>query len=98
MEIPGSSTVKIEVMEYFNTFGISQNKVLGYTEIDVEERLFTKKWHLFTEKKPIELRNLYSEYGNGTQGRLEVWVDIIEKKNWLSNPPFKIHPPPFDKF
>lgn len=53
MEIPGPSTVKIEVMENFNNFGISQSKVLGYTEIDVEERHFTKKWHLFTEKKPI---------------------------------------------
>lgn len=41
---------------------------------------------------------MYSEYGNGTQGRLEVWTDIIEKKDWISNPPFKIHPPPFYKF
>jgi len=29
-----------------------------------------KKWHLFTGKKPIELRNLYSYHGGGTQGRL----------------------------
>lgn len=57
-----------------------------------------KKWHLFTGKKPIELRNLYSEYGSGTQGRLEVWIDLVEKKNWLSMPPYKIHPPPFDDF
>ena len=26
--------------------------MLGYTEIDVEDRYFIKKWHLF-EKKPI---------------------------------------------
>ena len=57
-----------------------------------------KKWHLFAHKKPIELRNLYSEYGIGTQGRLEVWIDLIEKKDWLRNPPIKIHPPPYEPF
>lgn len=56
-----------------------------------------KRWHLY-EKKPIELRNLYSEYGMGTQGRLETWIDLIEKKKWLSTPAHKIHPPPFDKY
>jgi len=44
------------------------------------------------------LRNLYSEYGMGTQGRLETWIDLIEKKKWLSTPAHKIHPPPFDKY
>lgn len=72
-------------------------KVLGYTEIDVEQRYFTKKWHLY-EKKPIELRNLYSEFGIGSQGRLETWIDLIEKKQWISTPAHKIHPPPFDKY
>ena len=95
MEIPGPSTVRIEVVEK-NNFGSLDEQVLGYSEIDVEERQFTKKWHYFVDKKPIELRNLYTDYGIGSQGRLEVWLDLIEKKNWLSNPPYKIHPPPFD--
>ena len=98
MDLPGASLVRINVMEVDGVLGSLTPKILGYTDIDIEERYFMKKWHLFTEKKPIELRNLYSEYGRGTQGRLEVWVDLIEKKNWLSTPPYKIHPPPFDDY
>ena len=71
--------------------------MVGYTEIDVEDRYFIKKWHLL-ERKPIELRNLYSEFGVGTQGRLETWVDLVEKKKWLVDPPIKITPPPWDEY
>lgn len=49
--------------------GALLDSVLGYTDIDLEERHFMRKWHLY-DKKPIELRNLQSEYGMGTQGRL----------------------------
>lgn len=74
-----------------------KDKMVGYTEIDVEDRYFIKKWHLL-ERKPIELRNLYSEFGIGTQGRLETWVDLVEKKKWLVDPPIKITPPPWDEY
>lgn len=46
-------------METHDVLGKLITKTLGYTELDVEHRYFTKKWHLY-EKKPIELRNLYS--------------------------------------
>ena len=70
MDLPGASLIRINVMEMDGVLGSLTPKILGYTDIDIEERYFMKKWHLFTEKKPIELRNLYSEYGRGTQGRL----------------------------
>lgn len=53
MELPGSSTVRINVMEIDGVLGNITPKILGYTDIDIEERHFMKKWHLFTGKKPI---------------------------------------------
>lgn len=94
MELPGPSTVRIEVMEHHQ---IRKDRVLGYTDVDVESRYLTRHWHLL-QRKPIELRNLYSDYGRGSQGRLEMWVDLIERKNWESMPPEKIHAPPYDEY
>ena len=34
----------------------------------------------------------------GTQGRLETFIDLVEKKKWLSTPAHKIAPPPFDPY
>lgn len=31
---------------------LTNDIILGYTEIDIEDRYFIKKWHLF-DKKPI---------------------------------------------
>lgn len=49
MELPGPSTVKVEVMEHYK---IRKDRVLGYTEIDVESRYLTRNWHLL-QRKPI---------------------------------------------
>jgi hypothetical protein len=94
MELPGPSTVRVEVMEYYK---LRKDRVLGYTDIDVESRYLTRHWHLLL-RKPIELRNLYSDYGCGSQGRLEMWVDLIERKNWENMPAEKINPPPYDEY
>ena len=40
-------------MEIDGVLGNITPKILGYTDIDIEERHFMKKWHLFTGKKPI---------------------------------------------
>lgn len=48
MDVPGASNVRIDVIEITSSFGIKRHNILGYTEIDIEERHFTKKWHLFT--------------------------------------------------
>lgn len=34
----------------------------------------------------------------GSQGRIETFIDLIEKKKWLSTPAHPIAPPPFDKY
>jgi hypothetical protein len=47
LTVPGPCNVKIEVMETHNLFGKFIEKVLGYTEIDIEDRYFMRKWHLY---------------------------------------------------
>lgn len=94
MELPGPSTVRVEVMEDYK---LRRDRVLGYTDIDVESRYLTRHWHLL-QRKPIELRNLYSDYGCGSQGRLEMWIELIERRNWENMPAIKINPPPYDEY
>ena len=53
MELPGAANVRISVMETDGVLGNITPKILGYTDIDIEERYFMKKWHLFIGKKPI---------------------------------------------
>ena len=71
--------------------------MIGYTEIDMEDRYFCKEWRDY-EKKPIEMRNILPEYGAGTQGRLEMWVELLEKKIAKNTPKEKICPPPKFEF
>ena len=49
MELPGPSTVRVDIME---DYALRRDRVLGYTEIDVESRYLTRNWHLLL-KKPI---------------------------------------------
>jgi hypothetical protein len=35
MDIPGPSTVRIDVIEISKIFGLETDKILGYTELDI---------------------------------------------------------------
>jgi hypothetical protein len=54
------------------------NEELCHTDIDVEDRYLTKKWH--DRIKPIEMRKLHTP--DGAQcGNLKMWIDLIPIKN-----------------
>ena len=49
VELPGPATIRVEVVEHRK---VLKDHVLGYTDIDLEKRYFTRKWHLML-RKPI---------------------------------------------
>lgn len=92
--IPGSAFLRIEVWNATENLGIGEtDEMIGYTEIDMEDRYFTSKWRNYL-KKPIEMRNLKSETMMGSMGRLELWVEIIPKVLALKYPKLDFIPPP----
>lgn len=75
-ELPGTAILKVEILEK-NIFGTGI--LLGYTEIDLEERTFSLQWSEL-EKKPVEKRNIINDMF-GSRGRLEMWIDILPAKS-----------------
>ena len=70
----GESLLKIEVMDA--DFLPMMDDLIGYTEIDLEDRLLSKWWHDTVAKHggkpPLEERQLKSPLSSVTQGR---WAD-----------------------
>ena len=77
-ELPGTAKLRIEIWEQTLIGGVFGNEILGYTEIDLEERHFSIKWNTM-EKKPVEKRNIKNDL-LGSRGRLEMWIDILPAK------------------
>ena len=95
-KIPGSAFLRIEVWDGRDGLG-DEDEMIGFTEIDLEDRHFTGRWREIP-KKPIELRNLKSEVISGSQGRLELWAELIPQKMKTRFPKLDICPPPKYKF
>lgn len=76
--------------------GTLEDELLGGSLIDLEDRYFTVLWHKF-ESKPIENRNLKDEFGSSI-GRLQMWIDLVEKSQCKINPLIKITAPPRYEF
>ena len=91
-EIPGSSFVRIEVHQK-NSF---DSEMIGFTEIDLEDRYFSIMWHRY-DMKPLESRNLKNDFG-ASVGRLQLWVDLVEKSLAKQFPAVKIEAPPRYEF
>jgi hypothetical protein len=87
--LPGNAFLRVEV---WDDDGYGEDEMIGYTEADLEDRYLSQKWRKY-KKKPIEMRNLKPEFGKGSQGRLEMWVDLIEKKDVRKILKEKIGPP-----
>ena len=89
-EMPGSSNLKIEVMDYDD---ITSDDLVGYTIIDLEDRYFNTKWRQMDEK-PIEIRPLINLDYHGAQGYIYLWVDIFEAAIKTQKEPWQISPEP----
>ena len=59
--LPGNSYLKVEVWDKQE---FDSDNMIGFTNIDLEERFFQTKWKQM-DKKPIENRSLQSETGSG---------------------------------
>ena len=55
IELPGSSKLRIQVMDYDSLFS---DDLIGETSIDIEDRYFDNRWQAL-QNKPIEVRQLY---------------------------------------
>ena len=93
-EMPGSSSLKIEVMDYDD---ITSDDLIGYTIIDLEDRYFNSKWKEMDEK-PIEIRPLINLDYQGAQGYIYLWVDIFEAAIKTNKEPWQIAPEPETEF
>lgn len=73
--IPGTAMLRIEIWEKRVGF----DSLLGYTNIDLEERVFSTRWQE-QEKKPVEKRNIEND-AYGSRGKLEMWIDVLNPKS-----------------
>jgi hypothetical protein len=66
---------------------------IGETMIDLEDRWFSEEWRKYAAKPPLERRTLSLRRGGGAQGRLEMFVEILDSAN-SGAAPLNIQPPP----
>ena len=95
-KLPGDSTLTLKVLDY-NLFGLDD--VIGSTEIDLEDRVYSKTWNAkYHEKPPIETRQLYAPGGTTTQAYVKLFVEILSVEESMRRPVLDISPPPPQKF
>ena len=93
-EMPGSSNLKIEVLDYDD---ILSDDLIGSTIIDLEDRYFNSDWQKLIEK-PVEVRPLINPDLNGAQGQVYLWLEIFEASQKSTKIPWKISPEPITEF
>ena len=89
-ELPGSSTLKIEVMDWDE---ILSDDLIGYTIIDLEDRYYNDAWQEM-KYKPIETRPLLHPDIEGDQGKCIMWLEMFEANTISENKPWIIDPQP----
>ena len=92
--MPGSSNLKIEVMDYDD---LLSDDLIGYTIIDLEDRYFNSDWQAIPEK-PIEVRPLLNLDYTGAQGYIYLWLEIFESSLKSLKEPWQIAPEPATEF
>ena len=93
-DMPGSSNLKIEVMDYDD---VLSDDLIGYTVIDLEDRYFNSDWQNIREK-PIEIRPLINLDYPGAQGYVYMWLDIFDASIKSQKEPWQIAPEPITEF
>jgi hypothetical protein len=93
-EIPGSSSLKIEVWDWE---AILADSLIGYTTIDLEDRYFNDDWQSLVHK-PIEMRPLINPDFPGAQGRVVMWLEMFKASDKSNYHPWKISPEPITEY
>ena len=93
VELPGPARVTIEVWDWD---GIGDD-MIGSTIIDIEDRWYSKKWRDL-ELKPVEERTLWNPQSSVSQGKLKLWMELLEPNDSKKYPMINIKPPPPDPY
>eukprot|EP01129_Flabellula_baltica_P015819 TRINITY_DN818_c0_g1_i2.p1 TRINITY_DN818_c0_g1~~TRINITY_DN818_c0_g1_i2.p1 ORF type:complete len:1117 (-),score=284.37 TRINITY_DN818_c0_g1_i2:362-3712(-) len=89
--LPGPDTA-LDISIYDKDESREKDDLLGSTVIQLADRWFSSEWHNF-DQKPIELRNLYNPKSRISQGKLELWIDIMTPEEAKATPAEDITPP-----
>jgi hypothetical protein len=92
--IPGASNLTVTLWDEDQT---NADDLIGSTTIDLENRVFNPEWVGMT-LKPIERRTLRLPASPLSQGKVEMWVDILTNAEAKKLPMIDIKPPPPQKF
>ena len=90
IELPGSSKLRIQVMDYDALFS---DDLVGETSIDIEDRYFDNRWQAL-ENKPIEVRQLYHPDYERSQGEVLMWLEMFDQNEENKLEPWNIEPEP----
>ncbi len=102
--LPGPSRLELAVWDYDL---ISFDDRIGSTIIDLEDRVFEKRWHAIGKEsetatrfapKPLEERTLWSPTSTTSQGTIRTWIDIIKANDAVKFAPIDITLPPPEEF
>ncbi len=88
MQFEGPSKVEIAVWDWD---GIGDD-LIGRTVIDIEDRWYSKEWREM-EMKPVETRSLWSDQSTVSQGKLRLWMEMLNPSDAKKYPPMDISPP-----
>ncbi|GMF14931.1 unnamed protein product [Phytophthora fragariaefolia] len=102
-KLPGASMLTIEAMDHDLIGG---DDLIGKTTIDLEDRLFDKRWQAMGKMyetssrlhlKPLETRTLNIPTSRAPMGTIKLWIDILSPAQAHDYPPIDISlPPPVD--
>ncbi|RLN52392.1 hypothetical protein BBJ29_001062 [Phytophthora kernoviae] len=102
-KLPGASMLTIEAMDHDLIGG---DDLIGKTTIDLEDRLFDKRWQAMGKMyetssrlclKPLETRTLNIPTSKAPMGTIKLWIDILSPAQAHDYAPIDISlPPPVD--
>ncbi|RLN20509.1 hypothetical protein BBJ28_00005436 [Nothophytophthora sp. Chile5] len=102
-KLPGASILTIEAMDHDLIGG---DDLIGKTTIDLEDRLFDKRWQAMGKMyetssrlrlKPLETRTLNIPTSRAPMGTIKLWIDILSPAQAHDYVPIDISlPPPVD--
>ena len=90
VELPGSSKLRIQVMDYDSLFS---DDLIGETAIDIEDRYFDNRWQALINK-PIEVRKIYHPDYEMSQGEVIMWLEMFDEDEGNKMEPWNIIPEP----
>jgi hypothetical protein len=90
VELPGSSKLRIQVMDYDSLFS---DDLIGETSIDIEDRYFDNRWQTLVNK-PVEVRQLYHPDYEVSQGEVMMWIEMFDQEEGIKMEPWNIEPEP----